>query len=115
MQSISSTRGSDLLHAFLDKVHAFHSSPPVFPRLERQLVSACTYRVAASAAPTRAASPVEGRPEPTGRFSLVERRFGDLGKDRATAEIYERIVRSDESKIGEVWLDGKSVGLTVVV
>lgn len=102
-----------MLHAFLDKVHAHHGQPPVFPRLERQLVAACTYRVAASAAPTRAASPAPSPTSPTKaeapRYVLEDEDFGSLGQDRDTAEVYERIVRSDAGRIGEIWLDGKSV------
>ncbi|GMK56278.1 hypothetical protein CspeluHIS016_0301180 [Cutaneotrichosporon spelunceum] len=105
-ESISSTRGAELLRAFVGKVHAHYGGPPVFPRLESQLVKACTYRVAASAsaAPTRA-------PSPTGpgfaQYTLQERKLGS-GADRQTAEIYERVVRADTSRVGEIWLDGKS-------
>ncbi|WOO84553.1 Para-aminobenzoate synthase [Vanrija pseudolonga] len=109
-ESISSTRGNSLLHAFLDKVHEFHHCPPVYPRLEKQIVSACTYRVAASAAPTRSTSPVPGlNPvREKARLQLAERRFGDLGKERETSEIYERVVRTETNRVGEIWLDGKS-------
>ncbi|EKC99887.1 4-amino-4-deoxychorismate synthase [Trichosporon asahii var. asahii CBS 8904] len=114
-ESISSTHGTELLHAFLDKVHEYHGQPPVFPRLERQLVAACTYRVASSAAPTRAASPAPSPTSPTKaeapQYALEEESFGSLGQDRDTAEVYERMVRSDKNRIGEIWLDGKSCDL----
>ncbi len=91
----------------MGKVHAHHDSPPVFPRLEHQLVKACTYRVAASAsaAPTRA-------PSPTGpglaQYALYDRRL-EGGLERETSDMYERIVRADTERVGEIWLDGKSV------
>lgn len=83
----------------------------MYPRLEKQIVSACTYRVAASAAPTRSTSPVPGlNPvREKARLQLAERRFADLGKERETSEIYERVLRTEENRVGEIWLDGKSV------
>ncbi|KLT43908.1 putative 4-amino-4-deoxychorismate synthase [Cutaneotrichosporon oleaginosum] len=105
-ESISSTRGAELLRAFVAQVHEHHGAPPVFPRLEHRLVKACTYRVAASAsaAPTRA-------PSPTGpglaQYALRERKLAG-GLERETAEIYERVVRADNARVGEIWLDGKS-------
>lgn len=76
-------------------------------------MAACTYRVASSAAPTRAASPAPSPTSPTKaeapQYALEEESFGSLGQDRDTAEVYERMVRSDKNRIGEIWLDGKSV------
>lgn len=111
-QSISSTRGKELLAAFVDMVNRHGGSPPVYPKLDKQLLTACTYRVAASAAPTRAPSPAGGvRAIPEAHYDLVERRFGDLGRRKETAEVYERVVRVNKDRVGEIWLDGKSVRL----
>lgn len=93
----------------MGKVNEHHGAPPVFPRLNHQLVKACTYRVAASAsaAPTRAPSPSG----PGLAQYVLRERLLDGGRERETAEIYERIVRADTARVGEIWLDGKSVSL----
>lgn len=41
--------------------------------------------------------------------------MGDLGRDRTAAEVYERIVRADGRRVGEIWLDGKSVRILLHV
>lgn len=84
----------------------------MYPKLDKHLLRACTYRVAASAAPTRVPSPVSGaQDQPEAHYALLEKRLGDLGRERQTSEAYERIVKTDTRRVGEIWLDGKSVSL----
>jgi hypothetical protein len=66
--------------------------------VEKQIVGVL-YRVAASAAPTRSTSPVPGlNPvREKARLQLAERRFADLGKERETSEIYERVLRTERT------------------
>lgn len=48
---------------------------------------------------------------------LAEKRFGELGKELSTADVFQRVVRSRKGKeraIGEVWLDGQTVCLPEV-
>lgn len=47
-----------------------------------------------------------------GRLKLVERRFGDLGREAKTADVFQAVMASRKGKeraIGEVWLDGETV------
>ena len=129
-QSISSTRGSALLHAYLDKVHSYHSTPSSYPPLTSALTSACSYRIASapkplsrpssrppSAWPTPPMSPTQSSsshdnllPLPSHSIRMVEKQLPE-GKDLKTQDVFEKVVRTRKGKekaVGEVWLDGQT-------
>lgn len=50
-----------------------------------------------------------------GRMRMVERRYGDIGRHENTGDVFQAVVKAQSSKgkeraIGEVWLDGETVG-----
>ncbi|RXK38379.1 para-aminobenzoate synthetase [Tremella mesenterica] len=129
-ESISSTHGSVLLHAFLDNVHRNNSRPVSYNLLPEHILNSCSYRIAAvkrqsnpyktHATPPLPTPPIS-RPASQHSFaessrisqlSLVEKPFGDLGRDVPTELIFHRLIRSRKGKerIGDIWLDGKTVG-----
>ncbi|WVQ94380.1 hypothetical protein IAU59_001459 [Kwoniella sp. CBS 9459] len=132
-ESISSTRGADLLQAFLNEVNSHYSSPAAFPPLPADIISACAYRVAASSRPTSSPSlsrtssilptpprtPSSSRPasrlgfsRSAGNANMLEKRFGDSGRSLRTQDVFESLVqlsrKGKERAIGEVWLDGQT-------
>ncbi|WVF66767.1 hypothetical protein IAT40_001509 [Kwoniella sp. CBS 6097] len=132
-ESISSTRGADLLQAFLNEVNVHYASPPSFPPLPSDIISACAYRVAASSRPASSLSlsrtssilptpprtPSSSRPasrvgysRSAGNPNLLEKKFGDLGRQLKSQDVFEGLVRQSrkgkERAIGEVWLDGQT-------
>lgn len=88
-------------------VNKHYGCPTSYPKLDKQLIKACTYRVAASVAPGPGSSVAFTNTE--AHYLLVEQQFCGLGLERSTAEVYERLIRSNKDRVGEVWLDGKSV------
>ncbi len=117
-QSISSTHGSTLLNTFIDRVHTHHGSPTAFPPLAKIVKDACASRIASSPSkPQRSivsgsSAPLQQRGEPSTRLRLVEKRFGELGRDLRTQDVFQTVVRSHKGKekaVGEVWLDGQTV------
>ena len=117
-QSISSTHGSTLLNTFIDRVHTHHGSPTAFPPLAKSVKEACAFRIASSPSkPQRSivsgsSAPLQQRGEPSTRLRLVEKRFGELGRDLRTQDVFQTVVRSHKGKekaVGEVWLDGQTV------
>ncbi|KAK8844826.1 hypothetical protein IAR55_006676 [Kwoniella newhampshirensis] len=132
-ESISSTRGAALLQAFIDQVYLHHERPSSFPTLHTDIISSCAYRVAARAAklprsrkasvsglPTPPITPTGSRaPTPSGTRNaskpshMAEKRYGEVGRDLKTQEVFEKLVRNPSRKgkekaIGEVWLDGQT-------
>ncbi|OCF44981.1 para-aminobenzoate synthetase [Kwoniella heveanensis CBS 569] len=118
-ESISSTRGADLLQAFLDEVNAYHSSPASFPPLPADIISACAYRVAASSRPLSRSrtSSILPTPPRTPSSSRPASRLGysrstDLGRQLKTQHVFESLVnwsrKGKEKAIGEIWLDGQT-------
>jgi hypothetical protein len=123
-QSISSTRGSPLLHAFLDQVHRYHKTPSSYPPLHSSITAACAYRTsAASSSQTTLPTPPMTPPATSSSsllhgLRLVENQFGNDGLHLKTQDVFEALVRSRKGKekaIGDVWLDGETVrGLDVL-
>jgi hypothetical protein len=129
-QSISSTMGVSLLRAFLYEVHQHHCRPHTYPALNEHIVSSCAYRVSASGFTTNGRNtPLSTRPSPpttpplrhlalsvTDRLHqtplrLEENRLGKIGRDWTISDAFEALVRKPDLGIGQIWLDGQSVGL----
>lgn len=124
-QSISSTRGTALLHAFLLEVHSHHGRPALYPALKERIVSSCAYRVSAAGFTTNGRNtPLPAYPTPPGtpplrsmttpslperRWRLAERRLGDVGMGWSTSDAFERLIREKDRGLGQIWLDGQSV------
>lgn len=126
LQSISSTRGVALLHAFLYEVHQHHAQPKSYPALKEHIVSSCAYRVSAAGFTTNGRNtPISTYPSPPGTpptrqialneallqpsWKLQSKRLGSIGADWSTSDAFERLIRDPKQGIGHVWLDGQSV------
>jgi hypothetical protein len=47
-------------------------------------------------------------------LSLCERRFGSIGKEARTSDVFQAVINSrkgEETAFGQVWLDGETVSL----
>ena len=102
----------------------------VFPPLLNSIKDACAYRVtstplnyaaAESTKPTLTISPAASQDSlgasQSSRLRLVEKRFGALGKQMRTPDVFEAIARSRKGKeraVGDVWFDGETMSVNHV-
>jgi len=119
-QSISSTRGVQLIQAFINNVNEYHHLPESFPDQKMDILAACPFRstnlfgtnaVASSSKTTLdhgCLLPTAGHR--LAKISLKCRRFKDVGRGKRTQEVFEKVVCGEtRSRLGEIWLDGETV------
>lgn len=113
-QSIASAHGAEILCSFLHKVHACHSSPASFPSLSKAILKLSTkYEGLEEEEHLRPASQDSEVEEEDAMLESTTETFGMTGARSVNSEeMFLGLIDRVNSPLGQVWLDGVSVGIS---